>query len=139
MSIKVVKGSGDSDIVGLVSRRDYASYQDLKMKYRVYFFLAALAGWPVFGLPPEQVEFFESKIRPVLAENCYECHNSVNESEAGLALDYHDALLAGKRRGRGDPAGKSGRERVDLGHPPSGRIRNARQWSKTGRRGNWGL
>jgi hypothetical protein len=33
----------------------------------------------VFGLPLEQVEFFENKIRPVLAETCYECHNSVNK------------------------------------------------------------
>ena len=76
------------------------------MKYRVCFILATLACWPVFGLPPGQVEFFESKIRPVLAQNCYECHNSVNKSEAGLALDYRDALLAGSDEGAVIVAGK---------------------------------
>ncbi len=76
------------------------------MKYRVYLILTLLAGWPVFGLPPGQVEFFESRIRPVLAENCYECHNSVNKSEAGLALDYRDALLAGSDEGAVIVAGK---------------------------------
>lgn len=52
-----------------------------------------------FGLSPEQIEFFESKIRPVLAESCYDCHNSVNKKKAGLALDYRDALLAGSENG----------------------------------------
>ena len=37
-------------------------------------------GWVTVGLTAaptaEQVEFFERKIRPVLAEHCYECHNS---------------------------------------------------------------
>lgn len=76
------------------------------MKNRVYFILAALAIRPGFGLPPGQVEFFENKIRPVLAQNCYECHNSVNKSEAGLALDYRDALLAGSDEGAVIVAGK---------------------------------
>ena len=38
-------------------------------------------------LTSEQVEFFEKKIRPVLAENCYECHNSINKKKGDLALD----------------------------------------------------
>ena len=54
---------------------------------------------PVFGVNPERYEFFESKIRPVLAESCYDCHNSVNKKKAGLALDYRDALLAGSENG----------------------------------------
>lgn len=53
----------------------------------------------VFGLPLEQVEFFENKIRPVLVETCYECHNSVNKAKAGLALDYRDAVLSGSDDG----------------------------------------
>ncbi len=43
----------------------------------------------------QQVEFFESKIRPVLVERCYHCHNSVEESQGGLALDYRDGLRNG--------------------------------------------
>ena len=43
----------------------------------------------------EEIEFFESKIRPVLAEHCYECHNSVNKTKGDLALDYKNGLLDG--------------------------------------------
>ncbi len=36
----------------------------------------------------EQVEFFESKVRPILVEHCYECHSvDVQDIEAGLVLD----------------------------------------------------
>jgi len=50
------------------------------------------------AIPREQVAFFEQKIRPVLAESCYECHNSVSKQKAKLALDYKDAstLTPGK-------------------------------------------
>ena len=43
----------------------------------------------------EQREFFESKIRPVLAENCYECHNSRDCAEGNLALDWRGAIVSG--------------------------------------------
>ncbi|MEM7478237.1 MAG: DUF1549 domain-containing protein [Planctomycetota bacterium] len=43
-------------------------------------------------LTAEQQEFFETRIRPVLVEHCYECHNSTEESKSGLALDYRDGL-----------------------------------------------
>jgi mono/diheme cytochrome c family protein len=43
-----------------------------------------------------QVEFFESKIRPVLVEKCYKCHSSeAGKSKGGLLLDTRDALLKG--------------------------------------------
>ena len=45
------------------------------------------------AIPAEQVEFFEKKIRPVLAQHCYECHNSIDKAKGDLALDYKDALL----------------------------------------------
>ncbi|NND95852.1 MAG: DUF1549 domain-containing protein, partial [Pirellulaceae bacterium] len=36
----------------------------------------------------EQLEFFESKIRPILVQHCYECHSAAAEDlEAGLYLD----------------------------------------------------
>lgn len=46
-------------------------------------------------LPPEQVEFFEHKIRPILAQECYECHNSRGKSKGGLILDHRAAWQAG--------------------------------------------
>ena len=42
------------------------------------------------------VEFFESKIRPVLAQRCYSCHNSkMAAPKGGLVLDTKDGLLKG--------------------------------------------
>lgn len=41
-----------------------------------------ILGVPVFGaadLSPEQITFFETKIRPVLSESCYECHAEDSE------------------------------------------------------------
>ncbi len=49
-------------------------------------------------------EFFENKIRPVLAENCYECHNSVDQTKGDIALDYRDALVRSQVITPGDPA-----------------------------------
>src|SRR5581483_2406445 len=54
------------------------------------------------------VAFFESKIRPVLAEHCYKCHSAAaGKTEAGLALDTRKGIRAGGDRGPavvpGDP------------------------------------
>ena len=39
-------------------------------------------------------EFFESKVRPVLAENCFSCHGP-DKQKGGLRLDSRAALLKG--------------------------------------------
>jgi len=44
---------------------------------------------------PDDLEFFETRIRPVLAAECYECHNSHTQAKGGLALDFRDGLLKG--------------------------------------------
>ena len=42
------------------------------------------------------IEFFEAKIRPVLAQKCYSCHNSKMPAPMGsLVLDNKDGLLKG--------------------------------------------
>lgn len=47
-------------------------------------------------LTPEQVEFFEAKIRPVLVNRCYECHSAKKgDPDAGLRLDTAATLLRG--------------------------------------------
>ena len=43
----------------------------------------------------EQIEFFERRIRPVLVEHCYSCHNSSNEAAGSLALDHRKGLIQG--------------------------------------------
>jgi len=44
-------------------------------------------------------ELFESRIRPVLVDHCYECHNSETKAEGGLALDFRDGLRDGGTSG----------------------------------------
>ncbi len=46
-------------------------------------------------LGDERDEFFEARIRPVLVEQCYECHNSSKTAEGGLAIDQRAATLKG--------------------------------------------
>ena len=46
-----------------------------------------------------RLDFFENRIRPVLVENCYECHNSIKQAKSGLVLDYKGGLLKGGDRG----------------------------------------
>ncbi|MCH7685602.1 MAG: PSD1 domain-containing protein [Planctomycetes bacterium] len=52
------------------------------------------------GDDPAKFKFFESKVRPILANRCYECHGpDVDEPEAGLRLDSLAAMLIGGRTG----------------------------------------
>jgi len=42
------------------------------------------------------IEFFEKKIRPVLADHCYQCHSAKAEKvKGGLLLDTREAILKG--------------------------------------------
>ena len=52
------------------------------------------------ALTPEAVQFFETKIRPVLVDQCYRCHSTDGQSvRGGLSVDHRDALLAGGESG----------------------------------------
>src|SRR5687767_14458906 len=45
---------------------------------------------------PAAIEFFEKKVRPVLAENCYSCHSDRAKKLKGkLRLDSREAILKG--------------------------------------------
>ncbi|WP_372895491.1 DUF1553 domain-containing protein [Stieleria sp.] len=59
-----------------------------------------------------ELEFFEAKIRPVLVEHCYPCHNSVDSSEGGLVMDHRDAVLRGGDEGAVVVAGDPGASRL---------------------------
>src|SRR6266404_5797284 len=51
-----------------------------------------------FGQKPDAAgnEFFETKIRPILVENCYKCHSSEAEKvKGGFLLDTREHLLKG--------------------------------------------
>ena len=72
-------------------------------KHALTFVLATLAMPAVRGAevsPDEQVNFFERKIRPVLAEKCYDCHsNQSKKLRGGLKLDSKEATLRGGNTG----------------------------------------
>ena len=64
--------------------------------------LAMIAGALISGsasaddLTPAQLDFFETKIRPILADSCYKCHSTFAEKiKGGLLLDSREALLKG--------------------------------------------
>ena len=68
-------------------------FQMALMKPRfVYLFALPLLGFAV----DEKLEYFESKIRPVLADKCYECHSAQSgKTKGGLRLDHVELILKG--------------------------------------------
>src|SRR5262245_44958563 len=54
---------------------------------------------------PEQVRYFEAKVRPVLAEHCQRCHGA-KKQWGRLRLDSHAALLRGGESGPAIVPGK---------------------------------
>ena len=56
---------------------------------------------------PEQQDFFERRIRPVLAERCYRCHSAEEASpKGGLRLDVADGIRRGGDSGAAVVPGK---------------------------------
>ena len=65
----------------------------------------AMLGLPASAGAQSPTDFFETRVRPVLADNCYACHARVQSG--GLRVDSREALLAGGASGPaivpGDP------------------------------------
>ncbi len=91
------------------------------------------------------IEFFEKKIRPVLAKHCYECHSSSSEElEGGLSVDFRDGLLKGGDSGKAVVPGKPDESLLlealryeSLEMPPEGKlpaavIKDFEHWIQTG-------
>ncbi len=58
------------------------------------------AVYRVTAATADELQFFESKIRPVLAAHCYECHSGESgKSKGGLLLDTREGIRAGGDRG----------------------------------------
>ncbi|NCF84087.1 MAG: DUF1549 domain-containing protein [Verrucomicrobiaceae bacterium] len=74
----------------------------------LFSFLCVLPCAAQKDISPQDREFFESRIRPILAQECYECHRTGGKQKGGLALDHRAAVLAGGERGQvlvpGNPA-----------------------------------
>jgi hypothetical protein len=57
-----------------------------------------------YGQTPDQIDFFETKVRPILAAQCYSCHTG--NKLGGLRLDSREALLSGGVSGPAITPGK---------------------------------
>lgn len=101
--------------------------------------IALTVAVPLAAATPE-AEFFESKVRPVLAGRCYNCH--AENAIAGLRLDSREGLLRGGKSGPaiqpGDPEnsillhalkGVKGR----MGMPPTGNRIEAHEFESLAR------
>ena len=62
---------------------------------------------------PDQLAFFEGKVRPLLIKHCYECHSTETKKlKGGLLLDSKEGWMAG---------GDSG-EAIEPGNPNESRL-----------------
>ncbi len=75
--------------------------------------LAAVAVWMVpvaFADAPGErgadLEWFETKIRPILVDHCYTCHSADTKPSGGLRVDDRNGLLAGGNSGPAVVPGK---------------------------------
>ena len=81
---------------------------------------------------PSGLEFFEKKIRPLLARHCYECHSrQIEEPKSGLRLDSREDILQGGAHGAAIVPGKPDKSRLitainyadkRLQMPPRGKL-----------------
>ena len=84
------------------------------------------------GLADPKTDFFEKKIRPILSENCYECHSAKSKSlKAGLLLDRKAGWERGGKNGTVIIPGEPSKsilmnalryDNHDLQMPPSGKL-----------------
>ena len=89
----------------------------------------AVSGGPGAARPrPEDLEFFESKVRPLLVQHCAECHSAeAGDPEGGLSFDSRTAFLSAEGiavPGKPDESllVKVVRYDGDLQMPPQGKL-----------------
>jgi hypothetical protein len=127
-----------------------------RRRRRILGLAALLAGLSHLSLfaaadpTPDQLRFFESKIRPVLAERCYKCHSvESGKSKGSLLLDSRDGVLKGGDTSAAITPGDVAksllvtaikREDKDLQMPPDGKgdpltteqVKDFEDWIKMG-------
>jgi hypothetical protein len=103
-------------------------------RFIVGLIVSVAASAPVAAQTPD-IDFFETKIRPVLAQKCYGCHSSkMPAPKGGLVLDTREGLLKGGVSGPAIVAGKPAESRLFTAlnysdplaqMPPSGKLPDA--------------
>ncbi|WP_145415800.1 PSD1 and planctomycete cytochrome C domain-containing protein [Planctomycetes bacterium K23_9] len=95
--------------------------------------LPAIAVAETVKFPPDQLEFFETQVRPLLSAHCYECHSvDAEKVQAEFWADSRDALIKGGDSGEsivpGDPDNSLFMEAIrweSYEMPPSGKLPDA--------------
>ncbi len=103
-----------------------------RMPYAWFALLPAAIWLPAASAQSASAEFFESKIRPVLATKCYACHSSALKAPmASLSLDTKSGVERGGRSGPVVVPGKPAESRLllalkytdsHLQMPPTGKL-----------------
>jgi Protein of unknown function (DUF1553)/Protein of unknown function (DUF1549)/Planctomycete cytochrome C len=102
----------------------------------------SVAGKP---FPPEAIDFFEARVRPILVDQCIKCHGPKKQS-SGLRLDSREAALKGGDNGPALVPAKPddslmvraiAQTHEELKMPPNGKLSEAslaiiRQWVAQG-------
>ncbi len=101
----------------------------------ILFVTLPVCAWAVdeSGVGSEQMQFFESRIRPVLVTHCYRCHSAESKVlQGGLRLDSREGLVRGGDSGPAisatDPAASLLLQALryeQLEMPPQGRLSDA--------------
>ena len=104
------------------------------MRYGILLIAILLAAGSAWAADPaierQRLDFFESKIRPVLVKHCYECHAADSKKlGGGLLVDSRKSLLAGGESGPAVVPGDleeslliSALKQVDFEMPPKGKL-----------------
>jgi hypothetical protein len=108
------------------------------------FGLMSMNSWADEPSPTFSNDRFEKKIRPLLAERCWQCH-AANKSKGGLRLDSSEAIAKGGDTGPSVVPGKPDesllieavRYHTDLKMPPKGKLPDPEiveltEWVKAG-------
>jgi hypothetical protein len=108
------------------------------MRHAIVFVVAVVSAYA-----QAPADFFENKVRPILAENCYDCHTAAEMG--GLRVDSRERLLLGGKSGPalmpGDPEKslliQAVRQSGDLKMPKGGKLKPAEiqtlaDWVKMG-------
>jgi hypothetical protein len=90
----------------------------------------ASSAWAAERSDPNGIEFFESRIRPILVEHCYECHDGrASPLQGGLRLDTRAGIRQGGDSGQAVVPGNPDESLLmgalrheDYEMPPSGQL-----------------
>jgi hypothetical protein len=66
---------------------------------------------PATGTAPDaaKIEYFEKKVRPILADHCYHCHSADTKPAGNLRVDDRNGLLTGGNKGPAVVPGEPGK------------------------------